>query len=226
MKDNLAKLYPGLTPDERFRLVLDAMARDDDKELLQLKDTCPRKDYTMLDAEFLDKLKATEIIVLILASFLEFALSEVEKAKASFTNYFQLMESWMRGYVRGSNNAWAKAGKKDVLLDIDGREPTNEEIREIALSACIEDIPEIVDQLLIESVVQLKSVYQGFEKFWGEAIKIKPEKFLSLYNPVLANVVESAKDCINSKISADEAVVEDVYRVFCNRWPGIENKAD
>ena len=51
MKD-LTKHYPLLTPDERFRLFVDAMGRHDEQELDRLENSCPRKHYTMQDYEY------------------------------------------------------------------------------------------------------------------------------------------------------------------------------
>ena len=51
MKD-LTKHYHLLTPDERFRLFVNAMGRRDEQELDRLEDTCPRKHYTMQDYEY------------------------------------------------------------------------------------------------------------------------------------------------------------------------------
>lgn len=44
MKD-LAKAYPQLSADERFRLFMQAVARDDGQEQDRLNNTCPQKTY-------------------------------------------------------------------------------------------------------------------------------------------------------------------------------------
>ena len=50
MKHNaLGKLYDRLTPEERFALDVEAMARGDEEESRRLVDTCPRLGYTMTD---------------------------------------------------------------------------------------------------------------------------------------------------------------------------------
>src|SRR5215212_2155657 len=48
----LGKLYDRLTPEERFRLDVEAMARGDSEESRRLVDTCPRRSYTMTDLGF------------------------------------------------------------------------------------------------------------------------------------------------------------------------------
>lgn len=49
MKNALAKLYPELTPEERFKAMLAAFAREDEGEQVQLKNTCPMKNYKITD---------------------------------------------------------------------------------------------------------------------------------------------------------------------------------
>jgi hypothetical protein len=55
MKNTLRKYDDVLTADERFRLALAAMARDDDTEIEHLFKTCPRYTYTMTDIDFADR---------------------------------------------------------------------------------------------------------------------------------------------------------------------------
>lgn len=54
MKD-IAKQYPMLTADERFRLFVAAMGRKDEREVDRLEATCPRKHYIADDYEYARK---------------------------------------------------------------------------------------------------------------------------------------------------------------------------
>ena len=45
----LDKLYGRLTPEERFKLDMEAMARGDEEESRRLVETCPRRSYVMND---------------------------------------------------------------------------------------------------------------------------------------------------------------------------------
>ena len=51
MKD-IAKQYPLLTADERFRLFVEAMGRKDEQELERLEATCPRRNYSAQEYEY------------------------------------------------------------------------------------------------------------------------------------------------------------------------------
>ena len=57
MKNSLRKFDDVLTSDERFRLALAAMARDDATEVQRLQNTCPRHSYTMMEYEFSDRFR-------------------------------------------------------------------------------------------------------------------------------------------------------------------------
>ena len=51
MKD-IAKQYPFLTADERFRLFVEAMGRKDEQELDRLEATCPRRNCSAQEYEY------------------------------------------------------------------------------------------------------------------------------------------------------------------------------
>jgi hypothetical protein len=51
-KKGLGRLYDRVTPEERFRLDVLALARGDEEESERLTASCPRRDYTMYDWEF------------------------------------------------------------------------------------------------------------------------------------------------------------------------------
>ncbi|MBS4032637.1 MAG: hypothetical protein KGZ63_14645 [Clostridiales bacterium] len=65
MKDKLTKYYTELTPRERFKLVLDALSRDDEDEMNRLAETCPQKTYRMKDAAVTDLVDSSRDVVLV-----------------------------------------------------------------------------------------------------------------------------------------------------------------
>jgi hypothetical protein len=61
-----AKIYESLTAPERMRAAVSAQARNDDAELLKLKETCPKNSYLMTDSGYYDgmvNLMATALVV-------------------------------------------------------------------------------------------------------------------------------------------------------------------
>lgn len=58
MKQLPDRNYAVLTGAERATVALAALARDDNAELLRLKDTCPRKLYQITDPDYSDRMDA------------------------------------------------------------------------------------------------------------------------------------------------------------------------
>ena len=54
--DPTLKLYGRFTAPERLTLTLQAMARNDEAEVLRLRDSCPRKDYSGNDIAFTERM--------------------------------------------------------------------------------------------------------------------------------------------------------------------------
>ena len=61
-KDRLSKLYHRLTPHERFRLVVEAGARQDYIEADLLTGSCPYETYMMKEAAYQDRVQAGSIM--------------------------------------------------------------------------------------------------------------------------------------------------------------------
>ena len=61
-KDGLAKFYDRLTPEERFKLLIEAIARGDETECRNLEKSCPRLVYEMNDRAYEDRVRASEKI--------------------------------------------------------------------------------------------------------------------------------------------------------------------
>ena len=51
----MGRLYHQLTPEERFRLDVLALARGDEEESERLVATCPHRRYTMRDQRFVER---------------------------------------------------------------------------------------------------------------------------------------------------------------------------
>ena len=64
-KKGLGRLYDRLTPEERFRLDVLAMARGDEEESERLTATCPRRDYTMNDWGFVGRWEAARELAML-----------------------------------------------------------------------------------------------------------------------------------------------------------------
>jgi hypothetical protein len=120
MKQNaLGKLYDRLTPEERFRLDVEAMARGDSEESRRLVDTCPRRSYTMTDVGFSGRWDGA--IQLCMAALLDFRYTTAKlrmiDAFRTVIPYSQTLaqdaafDAYFDGHRSGSYHAWNAAGK-------------------------------------------------------------------------------------------------------------------
>jgi hypothetical protein len=114
------KLYDEFTAEERFRLVIAAMARADKADVERLGRTCPKKTYTMSDAAYSDRLEVCETLTLVILLELMPKL-----AKLRMVDVFRYIGEYlggliddatcivyMAGYKAGAGEAWKRAGRK------------------------------------------------------------------------------------------------------------------
>ena len=64
-RNGLGKLYDRLTPEERFRLDVLAMARGDAEESELLTTTCPKRDYIMNDWGFVGRWEVACVLAMV-----------------------------------------------------------------------------------------------------------------------------------------------------------------
>ncbi len=103
-KANLTDLYTTLTPDERFKLLLTALARGDEDDAWDIAHSCPKKNYSMSDAAYSDRLDTCRDIALFCS--LEWLLKEraYSASKAILTMNRFAHDSYLTGYLAGCGN--------------------------------------------------------------------------------------------------------------------------
>jgi hypothetical protein len=119
----LGKLYDRLTPEERFRLDVVAMARGDTEESELLTNTCPRRSYTMNERGFtgrwLGAMDVTLRAYLDLAGYLEkLKMVEVVRVMLPYPETFArdaALDAYIKGHRDGARHAWSEAGKRGAL---------------------------------------------------------------------------------------------------------------
>ena len=118
-KKGLGRLYDRLTPEERFRLDVLAIARGDEEESERLTRTCPRRAYTMNDWGFIERWDAARELALI--AYVE-VVRRLDKTKAiaAFRSVFPYLSTiweddvhwaYFDGHEAGSRHAWERSGK-------------------------------------------------------------------------------------------------------------------
>jgi hypothetical protein len=118
-KNGLGKLYDRLSPDERFRLDVLAMARGDEEESEHLTNTCPRRSYTMNEVGFTGRWRGALELTLLTLLDLRARMDKVQMIDAFGVMFPYLRTLWeddtheayFDGHRSGSSHAWRKAGK-------------------------------------------------------------------------------------------------------------------
>lgn len=211
MKKDLAKLYNRLTGEERFKLTLAAIARDDEGELGHLDRTCPRKTYEVSDPACKDRFLGSQYIALI------FALDWMERERTYSiirvgTNLMVLaVRNFMDGYSRGitavedPDNSYPPfmAPGDEKLLDVAKRE-----------------LPEGYVNTLQDAKKELKGVLVAFETFCRD-VDVDMDHML-VWVPHIKNQIEAYRPLL-ADVQPDDATMVlylNLYRDFWTKKTG------
>src|SRR5215211_2871022 len=111
--------YDRLTPEERFKLDVLAMARDDAAESERLTNTCPRRSYIMNDWGFVGRWEAARELAMLAYMDVARCLNKI-KMIAAFRGMFPYLSTiweddvhgaYFDGHEAGSRHAWNRSGK-------------------------------------------------------------------------------------------------------------------
>ena len=131
-KKGPGRLYDRLTPEERFRLDVLAMARGDDEESERLTATCPHRGYTMNDWGFVGRWEAARELGMCAYVDVVRRLDKIKMIDA-FRSLFSYLSTisqddahsaFFDGHMAGSRHAWNMSGKAG---EPPGWEPDEEE---------------------------------------------------------------------------------------------------
>jgi hypothetical protein len=113
-KKGLGRLYDRLTPEERFRLDVLAMARGDEEESERLTATCPRRGYTMYDWGFVGRWEAARELAMFAYVDVVRRLDKI-KAIAAFCSVFPYLSTIWQDDVHWAYFDGHKAGSRPRL---------------------------------------------------------------------------------------------------------------
>jgi hypothetical protein len=209
-KNGLGNLYDRLTPEERFTLDVEAMARGDTNESRKLVDTCPRLGYTMTDLAFSGRWQTTQGMVLALCVELAQHMSRLTMLDAigEVLPYARVVYcnegegAYMEGHKAGSRYVWQRAGmsgdppgweslEDDLEEEAEDCDPAMEGDLE-ALGRRLEEVdimPELLSRVERQTTQRAWTVWEAFAGFARTWLEVEPEKLIKAhYDDVLPGV--------------------------------------
>jgi hypothetical protein len=183
--------YHELRPEERFRLVTTAGARDDERELERLVSTCPMLTYRITDPAYLDRVDASRQLAVAVALELGPRLAHV-----------RMLETVRELLL-----------KSQVALEILAAEAAGDAVDDEELLA------RAADWSLLEALAQADgqiragaaAVYEAFARVCRQEMGLEPEVVLRAHvGPLDLDVLEGTKPA--------KAELADWHELFERQW--------
>jgi hypothetical protein len=237
-RNALGKLYDRLTPEERFRLDVLAMARGDAEESELLTNTCPKRDYIMNDWGFVGRWEAARGLAMLIYMDLAKCLDKIQMIEALRVALPYLRTAWENdtfwayfdGHEAGSRHAWRKAGKEgdppgyeeDEDERVEGMDPAPEEdVRKWATKVAEVEKPitGALDRVEREMACQALSVWSAFVGFCEEEMTLEASKLLSALALPIAERVKTLEElAARLEVEPDAEDVESYREIMDQPW--------
>jgi hypothetical protein len=241
----LDKLYDRLTPVERFKLDVEAMARGDEEESRRLVETCPRRSYVMNDVDFAGRWDGAIQMTLVTLLHITPGVAKLRMIAAFRTvlPYCRTLArddahfAYFDGHEAGSRHAWERAGMEGRAPGWEDDEGTAEENADPAMDGDLEKISlrveesfelirgGLIDRLERELAGEVVAVWKAYTRFCEEEIGLGAEKVLrATFEPVLQNVrfLEELADRLG--LEPEPATVEEYRAALAEGWRRIVDR--
>jgi hypothetical protein len=235
-KKGLERLYDRLSPEERFRLDVLALARGDEEESERLTATCPRCGYTMYDWGFIGRWEAARVLALL--AYVD-VVRRLEKIKmiVAFRGVFPYLSTiweddvhmaYFAGHMAGSRHAWERSGKAG---EPPGWEADEEEAERNADPTIDEDLKKWtgegrytrlegnLEEMERELVREALTAWLGFARFCEREIGLEAQKLVeALARPFAERVRDLEELSARHEVEADVEGVEEYLVLMTEAW--------
>jgi hypothetical protein len=235
-KKGLGRLYDRLTPEERFRLDVLALARGDEDESERLIRTCPRRGYTMNDWEFVGRWEAARELAMLAYMDVTGRLDKI-KMIGAFRGLFPYLSTiwqddvhwaYFDGHKAGSRHAWKRSGKAGEPPGWEAHEeeaernadPTvDEELEKWAGEGRYARLEGKLEEMERELVREALTAWSGFAGFCAQEMGLRAEKLLeALARPFAERVRELEELSARHEVEADAQDVEEYLVMMTDAW--------
>jgi hypothetical protein len=230
--------YDRLTPEERFKLDVLAMARDDAAESERLTNTCPRRNYIMNDWGFVGRWEAARELAML--AYIDFRkcldkIQMIEAFRVTLPYFSTVWENdtffaYFDGHEAGSRHAWAKAAKEgdppgyeeDEDERVAGMDPaTEEDLRKWAAKVAEVERPitRALDRVEREMTCEGLSVWKAFVGFCEEEMALAASELLSALALEIAEKARTLEElAARLEVEPDAEDVERYREILGQAW--------
>jgi len=237
-RKGLDGLYDRFTPEERFRLDMEARARGDEQESRRLVERCPRRTYVLNDWAFSYRWQTVFKLTHAVCSDLSQHLSDLRMIDylsevvphVRIPYRLEAEGAYLSGHEAGSRYAWRRAGMEG---DPPGWETPEEEAKDEdfdpavkgeleALDARLQEadiLPALLDRMEQEVAQEAWAIWEAFATFSKSSLNIEPENLLKVHvEPVLAGVEDLKRRREVFGFDADKNQIAEYEQMLAEAW--------
>jgi hypothetical protein len=235
-KKGLGRLYDRLTPEERFRLDVMALARGDEEESERLTATCPRRDYTVYDWAFVGRWEAARDLAMLAYVDAVRCLAKI-KMIGTFRSLFPYLSilsqgdvhgAYFDGHRAGSRHAWNKSGKTgeppgweaDEEVAERNTAPTiDEDLRKWRGEGRYARLEGKLEEMKRELVREALTAWVGLGRFCAQEMGLEAEKLLeALARPFAERVRDLEELSARHEVEPHVEGVEEYLVMMTQAW--------
>lgn len=225
-----ARYYDKLTPEERFRLDVEAMARGDAEESELLTRTCPRLQYTMnhrgFTGRWLGAMDVTLRMYLEVVGYLDrLQTMQVVRVIIPYSETFAhdtAVETYLDGHRAGARHAWREAGKKGQAPEWP-LEGVDEESIYSRVKVATSILPETLDKLERDQATHALTLWRGFEAFCEQSIGVEAATVLKVVLEPGVKRIQDLEDLAERlDLEPDAETVEEIREDLAEGWCLVE----
>jgi len=216
-REGLAKFYDRLTPEERFRLLIEALVRGDEGEWRYLEKSCPKRIYEMSDVAYWHRVEASEEITLTVCLDLAPRLAKLKMLMA-FNEALPLLQNncideahiaYFRGYVAGLKRIQRSANPEDDPQDLESPE-IEHGLSEITsnLAEGWREFTYLLEASQQDVLKEVMGMWEAFSSFSRAELGIESEKLIKVWLEPMWPEIEKLVSVSDLPVANEERVEE------------------